>query len=293
MRYNVFIDNGVGKINFLALDEATLLKLINAYNNGEESIFFSGKKYHLGDINEIQIYEFDNIGFKDGNDFFRECIKNGNIKKSLLSTYISKNILQAYGKRITDEYITGEFGYVKKERFRKAETILRFPNIKTTTTNSEKKIDTTIPKPNSKVFIVHGHDDAATSETARFIEQLKLIPIILREQPSGGNTIIEKIEENSDVGFGIVLYTECDLGTVKTDPENLKNRARQNVVFEHGFLIGKIGRKNVRALVKGNVETPNDISGVVYIKMENGWKMELFKELKSSGFDIDANDVFS
>lgn len=293
MRYNIYIRNDTGSFNFLAIDDTILEKLITAYNNGDESIFFQGKKYFLGDIIEIQIFEFDNEGFKDGEDFFNYQKKNGNIYKSFLGDYITSKMLEVYGRKVTDNYIKGEFGYLKKERIKSFQSRLKIPNTTSITTKSEKKSNISLAKSNRKVFIVHGHDDLATEETARYLEKLGLKSIILREQPSKGNTIIEKIEENSDVGFGVVLYTECDLGTVKTDPENLKNRARQNVVFEHGFLIGKIGRNNVRALVKGNVETPNDISGVVYIKMEPGWKMELFKELKSNGFDIDANDVFS
>ena len=143
----------------------------------------------------------------------------------------------------------------------------------------------------SKIFIVHGHDNSVKIETARFIEKLGFEPIILHEQVSSGKTIIEKIEKYSNVGFGIVLYTPCDLGAKKGQESSLMNRARQNVVFEHGFLIGKIGRENVTALVKGNVETPNDISGVVYISMEEDWKLELAKELKNSGYFVDMNLV--
>ena len=44
-----------------------------------------------------------------------------------------------------------------------------------------------------------------------------------------------------------------------------KNRANQNVVFEHGYLMATLGRENVCALVQGDIETPNDISGVVYV----------------------------
>lgn len=143
----------------------------------------------------------------------------------------------------------------------------------------------------SQVFIVHGHDDLAKVETARFIEKLGFEPIILHEQASSGKTIIEKIESYSNVGFGIVLYTPCDIGAKKGDETNMNNRARQNVVFEHGYLIGKIGRKNVTALVKGEIETPNDISGVVYISMETDWKLSLAKELRDSGYDVDMNLV--
>lgn len=147
---------------------------------------------------------------------------------------------------------------------------------------------------NTKVFIVHGHDNLAKQETARFVESLGLKAIILHEQASAGNTIIEKIEAYSNVGFAIVLYTPCDLGKAKGD-NDLSARARQNVVFEHGYLMGKIGRNNVCALVKSQVEKPNDISGVVYVEMDEagGWKHSLLKEMKSSGYDIDANVLFN
>ncbi|MDY0952131.1 nucleotide-binding protein [Bacillus thuringiensis] len=146
---------------------------------------------------------------------------------------------------------------------------------------------------NKKVFIVHGHDESVKIAVARFLERLALKPIILHEQASGGTTIIEKIENNTDVGFGIVLYTPCDLGKAKNDDE-LQIRARQNVVFEHGYLIAKLGRSNVCALVKDNIEKPNDISGVVYINYDSGtgWHMELFKELKNAGYELDANNLF-
>lgn len=141
----------------------------------------------------------------------------------------------------------------------------------------------------TQVFIVHGHDEAVKQEVARFVERLDLNPIILHEQASSGRTIIEKIEAYSNVGFAIVLYTPCDVGALKGEEDVLRDRARQNVVFEHGYLIGKIGRKNVCALVKGDVETPGDIDGVVYVSMHTDWKLKLAKELKSSGYDIDMN----
>lgn len=146
-------------------------------------------------------------------------------------------------------------------------------------------------KEKSKVFIVHGHDDKAKFEVARFIEKIGFAPIILHEQASNGMTIIEKIEKYSNVGFGIVLYTPCDVGYAKDKEDEKRARARQNVVFEHGYLISKLGRNNVCALVKESVEIPNDISGVVYILLDdNGaWKISLAKEMKSVGYEIDFN----
>lgn len=146
----------------------------------------------------------------------------------------------------------------------------------------------------NKVFIVHGHDNEAKQEMARTLEKAGFEAIILHEQADGGRTIIEKIEKYTDVAFAVVLYTECDLGRAKDDNvTNEKYRARQNVVFEHGYLIGKLGRNRVCALVKGNVETPGDISGVVYTVMDkNGaWKMQLGNNMKDVGIDVDLNKL--
>lgn len=145
----------------------------------------------------------------------------------------------------------------------------------------------------SKVFIVHGHDGEAKQAAARFVENLGFEAIILHEQASSGKTIIEKIEEYTNVGFGIVLYTPCDEGVSKGEKDQLKPRARQNVVFEHGYLMAKIGRKNVCALVKGDVETPSDISGLVYVQMDErgAWKYAVADEMEACGYDIDLNKI--
>jgi predicted nucleotide-binding protein len=141
-----------------------------------------------------------------------------------------------------------------------------------------------------KVFIVHGRDNEAKQEVGRFIESLGLSAIILHEQASSGMTIIEKIEHYAnDADFALVLYTACDHGRgVHETKVSPKNRARQNVVFEHGYLMAKLGRENVCSLVKGDIETPNDISGVVYVDLDmlGAWKVEVKKELVACGYDI-------
>jgi hypothetical protein len=140
---------------------------------------------------------------------------------------------------------------------------------------------------NSQVFIVHGHDEIVKLDVEKFIISLDLQPIILHKQASSGMTIIEKIEHYSNVGFGVVLYTPCDVGS-KVGALSGKYRARQNVVFEHGYLIGKLGRPRVTAIVKGDVETPNDISGVIYVNMDTAgnWQEQLKVEMRSAGYHV-------
>ena len=141
-----------------------------------------------------------------------------------------------------------------------------------------------------KVFIVHGRDNETKQEVARFVEKVGLQSIILHEQASAGMTIIEKIERYSnEADFALILYTPCDHGRgVHESKVAPRYRARQNVVFEHGYLMAKLGRENVCALVKGDVETPNDISGVVYVGLDaNGaWKGEVSRELVACGYTL-------
>lgn len=143
-----------------------------------------------------------------------------------------------------------------------------------------------------KIFLVHGHDDRALHETARFLEKLRQEVIILREQPNQGRTLIEKFEDYADVGFAIVLLTPDDKGGPKNSTvPDLKPRARQNVVFELGYFIGRLGRNRVCALYLEGVEIPSDYSGVIYSKLDSSgaWRLEIAKELKAAGLPVDMN----
>lgn len=146
--------------------------------------------------------------------------------------------------------------------------------------------------PNTKVFIVHGHDDGTKETVARFVEKLGFEAIILHERANKGRTIITKFrEETAGVGFAVVLMTPDDEGKAKDQP-GLSPRARQNVVFELGFFIGALGLERVAAAVKGYVERPSDFDGVVYISLDSAdWRTKLGTELKAAGFVFDWNKV--
>lgn len=150
------------------------------------------------------------------------------------------------------------------------------------------------PHPRHKVFLVHGHDELALHETARFLEKLHQEVIILRELPNKGRTIIEKFEDYSEVGFAVVLLTPDDRGgPASAAHEHQKPRARQNAMFELGYFIGKLGRSRVCALHRGGVELPSDYDGVVYVALDDkgAWRLELAKELRAAGLPVDVNNA--
>ena len=155
----------------------------------------------------------------------------------------------------------------------------------------ESNTNTTRPETTDEIFVVHGKDDGAKETVARFLTKLGLIPVILHEHPNQGRTIIEKFEQYAQVGFAVVLLTPDDLGSLSGQPDTTRFRARQNVILELGFFLGKLGRERTFALKKGVVETPSDYDGVLYTQLDDqgAWRMELVRELKAAGLDVDAN----
>ena len=144
----------------------------------------------------------------------------------------------------------------------------------------------------NKIFIVHGRDEGAKNAVENFLRCLDLDPIVLHRKANQGKTIIEKIEAHSDVGYAVVLLTPDDEGKLKGE-EKLEDRARQNVIFELGYFIGKLGRKNVCGLCKEDFKLPSDYDGVVYIPMDknDGWHKKLAMEINASGVEFDTKKL--
>lgn len=136
------------------------------------------------------------------------------------------------------------------------------------------------------VFIVHGQNEAKKLELKGFLTDLGLRPVILHEQGSTGNTIIEKFEHYApQSAFAFVLMTPDDKAGVGNATE-AKWRARQNVIMELGWFMAQLGRKRVVILHQGEVEIPSDISGVVYIKFNESVREvgeDIRTELRNAG----------
>ena len=162
------------------------------------------------------------------------------------------------------------------------------------TSDNEESSDSPPPTFGDEVFIVHGHDDEAKVTVARFVENLGIEATILHEQANKGQTIPEKFEEHADdAGFAIILLTPDDVGAPKDETNSLKPRARQNVVLELGYFWGRLGRKRLCVLYKEGVELPSDMSGIVYVPMDNfgGWKQKLAREMNRAKLPIDPQKL--
>lgn len=144
----------------------------------------------------------------------------------------------------------------------------------------------------NKVFIVHGHDSNSKNELSTFLFQLGLQPIILHDQPNESRTILQKFKDHSfDVRYAFVLLTPDDTGKGVTE-EDYKLRARQNVILELGFFIGKLGENRVCGLCKGEIEIPSDLLGILFLKFKESIqerKFDILQELEAAGYNIRRN----
>ena len=268
-------------------------KIINdvviPYINNEKEKRVIGKRINFNDLEEIQIiYSKWPI-----EDLIRVIKAEYNKTEFGYLTTVDELYILSNSKH-NENIIENVTTYnITDDIMEEVESILE-NKINKTENKTENKTTIIEKKYSNEIFIVHGHDELAKMELARFIEKIGLKAIILHEQANGGNTIIEKIEEYANtIGFAIILYTACDKGKSKKE-DDLKDRARQNVVFEHGYFVGKLGRNRVIALNKENIETPSDIDGVLYIPMDSneGWKTKILQELGKAGYNIDANNIF-
>ena len=241
------------------------------YENGTV-ITVNGKSIEPDDIVRIKINRTNDNSSRLLPQIRAERSENGVMVPISDEWYVTDK-----GVDMTDEFILGPPGYKKSDDVNDTDGM---------------EVLKTMPD-NNKIFVVHGHDVEMKQTVARTLEKLDLEPIILHELPNRGRTIIEKFEASSEtISFAIVLLSPDDKGCESnTFPESTKLRARQNVILELGYFIGKLGRDMVLVLFKDEIdfEHPSDILGVLYTPFKDGWELKMVKELQSGGYNVDAN----
>ncbi len=156
--------------------------------------------------------------------------------------------------------------------------------------NANPEIDMAEPKKvtGNIAFIIHGHDTELKREVQLLLTNGGVNNIILHECPDKGRTIIDKLlEETQMAGYAIALLTPDDI------TETGDKRARQNVILEIGYFLGKLGKERNRMIVKGDLEIPSDLHGILYEKFDNAgaWKMKLLKEMLAVGIFVDIQNA--
>jgi predicted nucleotide-binding protein len=147
----------------------------------------------------------------------------------------------------------------------------------------------------TRVFVVHGRDEVAKTSLEVFLHEIGLEPVVLHRQADEGQTIIEKFERHSDVGYAFILLTPDEIAFLADEEalldaeRKMERRARPNVIFEFGYFVGKLGRARVCCLYTGGVALPSDVSGMIYKRFEKNIEEVAFsviKDLKAAGYEL-------
>ena len=146
------------------------------------------------------------------------------------------------------------------------------PVVEETSTTKEKKI-----------FIVYGGEPAELGTLKAVLNASNIKIIDLAKTAGSGKTIIEEFEAHAaDSDFALVLATP------EIEGKDGTWYMRQNVIFEYGYFVAKLGRENVRFLRTDRgkeFDTPSDIAGTKYISLDRGdWLPLLGQDLKEAGF---------
>lgn len=281
------IEEGKRLLNIEVPQESSYNNGFYPYRTGRDKVSYS----------EPALKEFKN-SYSSWNDFNLELLKQSfePSDNEYYNSYRQCNAILVWGAG-NDPLKT--YKDIIESEIKELENLNRkLPLIPHNTTVTNQVTETSIQeKPESvigkDIFIVHGHNNELKETVARVLEKLGLNPIILHEQPNKGKTIIEKLEDAANrAGFAIILLTGDDIGRSQKE-DALKPRARQNVIFEMGLFMGKIGRARVMPLLEEGVENPSDLEGIVYtpIDSKDSWKLDLVQELQAAGYKVSADKL--
>ena len=236
--------------------------------------------------------------YRKWSDFNAELLKRSFTNEDFKSEYDGGDF---YGNFLLDPSLGQQINDSKdrlQSKIRKLESIMErlelitiSPSIvdEATTTKSTSAVKT------KKVFIVHGRDEISKTNLEVFLREIGLEPIVLHRQADIGQTVIEKFEANSDVGFAFILLTPDEIAYLSPqdllpDDERQKElRARPNVMFEFGYFVGKLGRSKVCCLYTGDVVIPSDLNGLIYKKYTSSIEevaYSIMKDLRATGYVV-------
>jgi len=154
-----------------------------------------------------------------------------------------------------------------------------------------KKVPRMTKSKERKVLIIHGRDEEKKTMIADFLKKLDLEPFIPDDAAGQGMSLLEKFKQYEDAAFAILLLSADDMGYAQGEADEPKPRPAQNVIFELGFLMGRLEPNLVCALYEEGLDLPSEFQGSVLIPYDEGgmWRLLVARALKMAQVDVDLN----
>ncbi len=150
-----------------------------------------------------------------------------------------------------------------------------------------------------RVLVISGTDDAMKQALTKALGKLLLVPVMLCEEPGHGRKIVERFTADYvDVGLAVVLLSPDDYVFSKTEESSKRRlKPRQDVIFELGYLLGKLGKEKVLVLFreseKNEFEVRLDFEGINSAPFDSldSWKLALLRALADNGYNVEGDRI--
>jgi predicted nucleotide-binding protein len=165
-----------------------------------------------------------------------------------------------------------------------------------------ERVETSMPQPTRarKVLLAHGRDDRWAQAVAHLLEQAGSHELTILDQRAEQRA--ELLEDAGDQRaaprYAVVLLTADDIGGRRLESAEepyFAPRARQDVVFEMGFLAAALTPACVCVLYEEGVELPCELDEISHVRLDlaGTWQPKLLMKLRRAGFDYDLNRLVS
>ena len=148
-----------------------------------------------------------------------------------------------------------------------------------------------------RIIVVTGSDEEMNQALNVALTKLSIVPVVLCEEPSQGKKIVENFSRDyADIAFAVVSLFPDDFGYAKNEAATKRKlRPKQDVIFELGFLLGKLGKGNVLVFFRecANFEIPSDFEGIKLTAFDDrdSWKLALIRELSNRGLAVEGSRI--
>lgn len=253
----ILLNEGLEETNIDCISEEALETIIKMRTVGKNQVDFKSVVELENALTSLEKL-MNNFYYSNDIDAIDSIIKNKQMLEKQLSTLKS--------------FITNKLtGYQRKATKLEKDLIMK-NNIK------EK----------NNVFIIHGHNETALLQLEKMLkEKFNLNPIILKDKPNNGLTIIEKFEQYAQTcSYAVALFTPDDI--IENENGDKYFQSRPNVIFELGWFFSHLGRSRTIILeqVSPKSDIFSDLQGIMRIQFNKDVSesyLQIQKELQSIG----------
>ncbi|GEM_PF-6472732 len=151
------------------------------------------------------------------------------------------------------------------------------------------------PKTLARVLLVPGSDQLINNEVAAFLRSLA-VEVTMYSQSEEQAPLIDRLNRYAYSDFIVVIFSPDFYFYPRTQShENASIMAPQEMVFQLGYLVAKLGRQKIVVLCQEHdrLRRPTDYFDLYYVSLNpmGSWKTDIVNRMKSSGVPVPENQL--